>query len=58
MKQELTAYIAKNAGLNVLNHIYFWVYNLNMASAQRNWYILLSSGLIIEGISLLLWNKS
>jgi len=58
MKQELTAYIAKNAGLNVLNHIYFWVYNLNMASTQRNWYILLSSGMIIEGISLLMWNKS
>ena len=35
MKQELTAYTAKNAGLNVLNHIYFWVYNLNMASEQK-----------------------
>jgi len=35
MKQILTAYITKNAGLNVLNHIYFWGYNLNMASAQK-----------------------
>jgi len=35
MKQELTAYITKNAGLNVLNYIYFWVYNLNVACAQK-----------------------